>query len=749
MNNVKKKVNFKKILLIISIFIILIFVSIGGIIAYLYNKYDLDVDKLTKVNNGIRVYSSTGTDSTLYNTNRSIVELNELPDYVKQAFIDTEDKRFYSHNGYDVKRMLKAGLVNLSTNSKSQGASTISQQLVKNALLTNDKTYSRKIQEVILSSKMEKQFSKDEILEMYLNTIYFGSNAYGIENASKTYFNKSAKDLTINEACCLAGLIKSPNKYSPRLHYEDSIERRNVVARLMLTANDITKDIYEDIISSPIILSEGQETNNSYETEAIYEACRLLNLTERELINSDYELITFKNDDIQEKLKSINNSILSKKENPLDSVSIISDNNGKILAYYSNSQYNTHKMRRQAASTLKPLAVYLPCIIHNKLSPASQILDEEIDFSGYSPKNVDDKYHGYVSVRESISHSYNIPAVKALDCVGLKNSKDLLISLGFDIDNSDMNLSLALGATKKGVTLMQLVNAYACLANLGEYREMCFVDKIIDKQGKIIYEHEDFVQKLFKDEDCYLINNMLQDTAKTGTAKRMASLNLPIASKTGTASVGNESTDLYNIAYTSEHTLLTWVGDIKNNYLPKGVYSAVEPTEINKKMLDYIYSEYTPIDFAQPETIINAPYDICELNENHRLTKPNHNIDRYIAYDLFKVDNQPIEIIENDDSNLSVNINKTGSTVQFDSKKYKNYRLYKEIDNKKQLLSEISDRSGMIEILDNDIFQYHEIKYYLMDDSNNKSKEIKIRPKDYLINLLNSEIQSSKKRWSV
>ena len=195
MQKIKHKKNMKA-LLIIAIIICLSFLILVIFASIIYNKYDLDINKLTNLNNGVKVYSSSGIDNTLYNTNRSIVEIESLPEYVKDAFIDIEDKRFYSHNGYDLKRIIKAGLVNLMNQSKSQGASTISQQLIKNALLTNEKTYSRKIQEIVLSIKMEKEFSKDEILEMYLNTIYFGSNAYGIENASKVYFNKSAKEVS-------------------------------------------------------------------------------------------------------------------------------------------------------------------------------------------------------------------------------------------------------------------------------------------------------------------------------------------------------------------------------------------------------------------------------------------------------------------------------------------------------------------------------------------------------------------------
>ena len=269
---------FKKVIIVICLFVSLFFISAGIAIGVVYNKYQLDVDALTSLNNGVKVYSLDGEETTLYNTNRSIVEIETLPEYVKNAFIDTEDKRFYSHPGFDIKRIIKASLVNMKNGSKSQGASTISQQLIKNALLSNEKTYSRKIKELVLAHKMEKEFSKDEILEMYLNTIYFGSNAYGIENASQIYFNKSAKDLTLNESCCLAGLIKSPAKYSPRNNSDNCNERKNLVAKFMLDAGDITEEEYNEVLNSNIVVSDNIEFDFTYEEEAIYESCKLLNL---------------------------------------------------------------------------------------------------------------------------------------------------------------------------------------------------------------------------------------------------------------------------------------------------------------------------------------------------------------------------------------------------------------------------------------------------------------------------------------
>ena len=743
----KQSKKLKKVLLIICIFISGLFLSFGGYIVFLYNNYKLDVNKLTSVNNGVKVYSASMKDSTLYNSNRSIIEIENLPSYVKNAFIDTEDKRFYSHNGYDLKRIIKASLVNIASHSKSQGASTISQQLVKNALLSNEKTYSRKIQEIILSIKLEKKFSKDEILEMYLNTIYFGSNAYGIENASKTYFNKSAKDLTLNEVCCLAGIIKSPSYYSPIKNYNNAIKRRDLVANSLYKSKHINKQEYEEVLKSPIKLAKN-EFDYSYEREAILESCNLLNISERELINKKYQIVTFKDDELQANVIAANNSVIEEcsPDDNLDALSIVTNNNGQIVAYYANSNYNLHNINRQPASTFKPLAVYLPCLVHNILTPSTLILDEQIDINGYSPKNADGNYNGYVSTREAISKSLNIPAVKALEYVGLSKSNEVLTNLGFNLDKSDLNLSLALGSTKNGVKLMNLLSAYSVIANLGIDKGLSFVNRILDEKGNTIYSHEDFTQRLVNEEDCFLLTDMLKDTTINGTARRLNELNLPLASKTGTAFNGKNNTDLYNICYSTEHAMLTWIGDLKNNILPKNLSSSNEPTQINKQILQYLYKNNKPKDFKCPENVAKLPFDYNEYIDNHIIVEPSSKLERFKKYDYFKLSNPPQENF-NKNLNFQVSLDKLGANLSFNASKSHQYSILKETNKGVEEIASYKEKMGEISFLDKNVFVYDEINYILKNEL--EQKEIKIRPKDYLVNLLNNEIVSGKKKWYV
>ena len=713
------------------------------------SKYKLDVNKLTSFNNGIKVYSSNGEDNTLYNSNRSIIEIETLPDHVVNAFISVEDKRFYQHNGYDVKRIIKSAMVNFASKSKSQGASTISQQLIKNALLSNEKTYSRKIEELVLSIKMEKQFDKDEILEMYLNTIYFGSNAYGIENASQTYFNKSAKDLTVNEACCLAGLIKSPKQFSPKENYDNATKRKNMVANLMYEQNHLTKEEYNKVVSSPIELNLSQD-DTSYEKEAIYEACRILNVSERELINSNYQILTHKDDNLQANVINTNNDVLalaSGNDVSLDSLSVVVNNQGKVLAYYANSKYNLHNLTRQPASTLKPLAVYLPCFKHNILSPATQILDEEINYAGFSPKNADNNFHGYISVREALKNSLNIPAVKALDYLGVKKAKNELENLGINISASDMNLNLALGSTKKGVRVMDLLQAYTILMNMGEMHPISFVDKILDENDNIIYSFEDFSQQVTDEASCYLVNDILKDCASSGTAKRLGSLNMPIASKTGTHSTEIGNTDLYNIAYTTEHTALTWIADINEKTLPTNLLSSSQPTDINKSIFECLYSTNKPKDFRMPNNVVKAAYDITEANTNHVIVSPDHTIERYIAFDYFKADNLPNECMVTD-IDLKVNFNEHGANISFNTLGSKTYIIKRNTSLGKEIIDTVSSHNGSYTYTDNVAFQFDEIEY-IVEENNIALTSINVRPKNYLINHLTNQLLVSKKKWWV
>ena len=523
----------------------------------------------------------------------------------------------------------------------------------------------------------------------------------------------------------------------------------------MLNCNYITNAEYQDILNDSLQINNNSTFNQSYEEEAIYEACSLLNITERELINRKYQIITFKDDDVQNKVISINNEIINKAETnnnvDLDSLSIVTNNNGNIIAYYANSNYNLHNLKRQPASTLKPLAVYLPNISHNMLTSVTPILDEEINYDGFSPKNADGKFYGYVSAKTALANSLNIPSVKLLENIGLKKSRETLEKLGINITNSDMNLSLALGSTKNGVDLLKLSNAYSTLANMGKYKPLCFVSKILDENDNVIYSKEDYFEQIFNEEDCFILNDMLKETAISGTAKRLNSLNLPLCSKTGTAGCNNGNTDLYNITYSTEHTMLTWIADINKTYLPNEMLSSSQPTDINKEICKFLYNDTKLSDFTKPDNVELMPYSLVELENNHKIVFPaNNDAERYVGYAYFKLSNPPAENIFNNSLNFCADISKNGVNLTFLAQKNKTYNIYRLIDNKKELLYQVKEENDDISLTDINIFKFSQIQYFIEDELGNLISEIiKVNPKGFLEGLLNKELNLTKKKWSV
>lgn len=750
----------KRVLIGIFISLALIILSIMLFLSVAYSKAKLNIDTLTNVNSGVKLYSSNYMDTQenySYNLNRKIVDINELNDYTINAFIDIEDKRFYSHNGYDIKRMVKSALVNLKEKNKSQGASTITQQLVKNTLLSNEKTYERKINEVMLSIKIEKEFSKEEIMNMYLNTIYFGSNAYGIENASQIYFNKSSVDLSLNESVILAGLIKSPKKYSPKLNPKNCFNRKNLVLKEMLKNNHISKKEYDENVAKPVECSSYINSyDNSYYQQAIIEACNLLNISEKELIRNNYQIITYLDNNINDKIKNIYETLNFN----CDKLTIVANNKGEILSYIGNSMYDLSEMRRSPASTIKPFAVYLPLLEHNMMYSCTPVLDEEINFDGYSPKNHNNTYSGWISAKDSLSNSLNIPTVKLLNVLGIEKSINFLKKLGISVDSNDHNLSLALGGLTKGLSPKDILELYTVLQNNGVKNNLRFVDKILDSNGHIVYDNSLKEVNVCSPSSSYLITDMLLESSKSGTAKQLSSLDYQVASKTGTNSVNGNILDLYNVCYTADISILSWLGDATNNGL-KDISSSFEATKLNKEILQSIYNDSKPEDFTIPDTLVKKDIDLLEYNINHRVVLATDNTpERYKKSELFRINHIPISnnsIYQSPNLDFDIILTNTGIKINLETSEIFDYEIMKITDSNNTVIP-INSYINTKEIVDEKVFCYNNIKYQLKATHKYTNQvfesEIKeVYPKDYLLSTLkNQEIiydLSGKKRWYV
>lgn len=624
--------------------------------------------------------------------NKAVVNISNISDSTKNAFISIEDKSFYNHHGVNYKRIFKAMINNLKARSLKEGASTITQQLVKNTQLTSEKTFERKIKEIALAQRLEKNYTKDEILELYLNVIYFGNNCYGIENASNYYFSKDAKDLSLEESAMLAGLIKSPAKYSPIKNYDNALSRRNLVLKEMYQDKCISASEYNLAKNSPINLNINNQPKNklnSYSQASIDEAEEVLGIPARQIALKGYKIYTYQNSEKQEAL----DEALKKQNISSDYAGIVIDNEGhSIVAYNGNSIFKILDAKRQPGSCIKPILVYGPALNEDIIYPCSQLLDEKTTISDYTPKNVGGVYRGYVSARDALSKSINIPAVKVLSYVGIDKAKAYAEHMGIEFDAKDDSYTLALGGMTYGVNIKDLAGAYSSFANNGSYSKPRFISFITDKNNKLIYINKPKTEQVMREDSAYLLTDMLRTCAKTGTAKKLASLGIDIASKTGTVGKKNskQNLDAWNVSYTKDQTCAVWLGNLDNS--PIDYAGGNQPTEIVKNYFSLVSDIST---FDRPSSIVERDIDETELNENHRIMLANvYMPERYKHKELFSSLNLPSDISEKftkiDDVNFASKVENDSAVITFDAKNYLTY-VFKE--NGKTLTS-ISGKNG-------------------------------------------------------
>ena len=565
----------------------------------------LDANKLVDSVKSVSVFDAEGNQMDLPEI-KKCASFSALPSYVPNAFVAVEDKRFYSHNGFDYKRIGKAILRNISSFSFREGASTISQQLIKNTHLSGEKTVNRKLKEMKLTRALEKRYSKEEILSLYLNSIYFGHGAFGIEEAASFYFQKTAETLTPAESATLAALVKSPNRYSPFRHGEKCLKRRNFVLSLMRDQNYISADEYAEAVASPLPLAPNDETESgrSYLSLVFEELAALFPAEKAD--DSTLKIYTCYDPDLQKTIEEY--------EAETDYSACVLDNKTHgIKAYYSS----VGRAKRLPASLMKPLIVYAPALEENAISPATPVSDERTDFGGYSPKNYGDKYEGYVSVRHALSHSVNVPAVKILNVIGVDKGAKYMEKMGLEVTEEDKSLALALGGMKEGYDLPSLAFAYSVFPAMGSYSPSRAIRKIESAAGKTLYEWKPTYTRVFSEDTASLMNDMLQTTVQEGTAKKLRSLDFQIAAKTGTGANSAGNTDAYTVSYTSEDTVAVWMGMRDNSPIKTtgGGLPATLALQINRKL----YEKHSPADFPASDGVKKIAFDKEEYEKNHRI----------------------------------------------------------------------------------------------------------------------------------
>lgn len=699
------------------VFIILAGIAIAGSITYYQvttSGLSLDTNKL-QISNPTKSLTILDTHSNeIKPSSVSYIKLSKLSTYTKNAFICAEDKRFYKHKGIDIVRIGGAVLSNIKSGSFSQGASTISQQLVKNTQLTNEKTIKRKLKEIKLTDELEKKYTKDEILELYLNNIYFGNGCYGVENASRHYFGKSASALNLSESALLAGSINAPSVYDIEKNLEKAISRRNLILELMHNYNKISSEELEQAkAETPNLNLSEISGNSSLYKKIVSEACNILGISEYALMNSNYKIITKIDKSLCSALKNINSSICK----DYDCANIVVDNKTHNIIALSGSSVLLDG-NWQPASLIKPILVYAPAIEKGLISPATKILDNKINISGYCPENADKNYHGYVSAKTALAKSYNIPAVKILNELGVEDAKNFAKKMGITFSESDNHLALALGGFENGLQLKTLCDAYTTFACKGNYQKSSLINKIT-RNGKTVYEQTNTQTPVMSESTAFLISDMLHECAKTGTAKKLSNLEFDVCSKTGTVgkTTSNKNQLAYNVSYTPEHTIITLVHD---NNLPSSVNGATYPTMINKEILSIIYKTKKPISFETPKTIKSVKLDRISYEENKLLeTEDENSIQEY-----FDINNLP-EKSKNNFSLEAINSPNHKPILCFTLNKNYDYFLIRAQENREEIIfSSLENEDDFIKFCDKSAKNGEIYTYKLKICGKNKNEEL-------------------------
>lgn len=543
-----------------------------------------DVSTLSKpLHSATVIFDKNGKEASRISLNKvEPVTFAELPDHLVQAVVAVEDKRFFEHDGADLRSISRAVYANLNARGKVEGGSTITQQLAKNVFLSHEKTWTRKWNELLLAQKIEKEYGKEQIFELYMNHIYFGEGAWGIKRAASVYFGKDVKKLTLAEAALLAGLIKAPSALTPKKHPEAAKARRNVVLELMKQQGRINAEQYAAAIMEPIKLLEEKTDRTDairypyYVDEVIREATDVYGLTEEEVLHGGLRIYTALDPVMQQAVEhSYANDALfpaSRDDQLIQSAAVLVDpRDGGIRALVGGrgeagfrSLNRATQMKRQPGSTMKPIAVYAPAL-EKGLQPGTVIVDEPVDFGGYSPKNSDGQYHGAVTLYEALIRSYNVPAVKTLNEIGIGAGMTSAEKFGLALSEQDRVLGLALGGLQKGVSPLSMAEAFGAFANNGSRVPSYTITRIENESGTVLSSRADKAPvQAVSSETARTMTAMLEGVVREGTGTSAALQGRAVAGKTGTTQMpgtnGDGAKDNWFVGYTPQLAAAVWLG---------------------------------------------------------------------------------------------------------------------------------------------------------------------------------------------
>lgn len=576
-------------------------------------------------------------------SNRIWIDSSKIPQIMKDAVVAIEDERFYKHHGVDIKRTLGATgkwvLAKIGIGTSNYGGSTITQQVIKNITNETENTPSRKIKEMMRAIALEKQLSKDEILTMYLNIVYFANGCNGVEAAANTYFNKSASELTLAEAASIAGITQFPSQYDPFVHPENNIEKRNVVLKKMLDLGYISEAEYSQASSSDLVVSNAHKENqgritsyfvdqvvNDVINDLMEQKGYSADFATQQVYNGGLKIYSTLNPDIQDILEDTftdTSNFPYTGKGAQSAMVIIDPYTGKIRGLVGGLGEKTDirgwnratQSKRQPGSAIKPLSVYAPGIDTGKITEVTNVTDEEITIGNdnWKPKNSYNDFYGDMTVKEAVARSSNIPAVKVLDMVGLSTSFGYLQNKFHisTLEEKDKNYSsLALGGLTQGVTVKDMAAAYATFVNSGKYIEPYTYTQVLDSTGQVILQNTPNATQAISAASAYITADLLYGVVNSSVGTgRSAKLDCGISTygKTGTT---DDDCDKWFVGFTPYYVGACWYGfDTPASLSAAGVSGNPTVTAWNIVM-EEIHESLDKKELTKPNNVVEV--EVCE-----------------------------------------------------------------------------------------------------------------------------------------
>ena len=597
----------------INLFVtISIFICICGLYTYAYLTPPKEMSSIGK----IYLYDNKNELIETGSSTTDWVNLDNISSDFKNATISVEDKNFYKHQGFDYPRIIKAMILNVKNKAIVQGASTISQQYIKNMYLDFDQTWDRKIEEAFLTLELEVHYDKDYILEGYLNSINYGQGNYGIKQAAKYYFNKTPAELTLEESIMLAGIPKNPSNFNPVSNYDNALKRAKTVAYTMLENKYIDENTYNNLFNEKLeIYGKRDETKSNmimYYEDAVYDELKNITGIPTSLIESGgLKIYTTLDSEAQKTLETNIKETITDENIQAASV-IVNPQNGAVISLiggtdYTKSQYNRAlQSKRQVGSTMKPFLYY--AALDNGFTSASTFLSEETTFNfstndTYSPANYNNTYaHKDISMAAAIAYSDNIYAVKTHLFLGEDTLVKTANMCGIK-EELESNPSLALGTSE--LNMLDFATGYATLASNGYNRKLYFIERVEDLEGNILYEHKDKAKLVLNQNNVYILNELLTNTSNASFNDYTTPTALSISKKMThkyALKTGTTNTDYWTVGYNKNALMLVWMGYDDAKEISSNVNAEAKNIWVNtmETILDGVKNEW----YEQPKNVI-------------------------------------------------------------------------------------------------------------------------------------------------